>query len=589
LAREFKRIFKDYPITMSPEIITKANKWLSGSFDLETRTEVKRLMQTDPNMLTECFYTDLEFGTGGMRGKMGVGTNRINKYTIGQATQGLANYMKKQLPDATDISVVIAHDSRNNSPLFSQVCADVLSANGIKAYLFSDLRPTPELSFAVRELGCNAGIVITASHNPKEYNGYKVYWDDGAQIVAPHDTGIISEVRAIETVEEVNFSGNYDLIETLDDTIDRKYLAKVQTLSLDGFKSEKKKLKIIFTSLHGTGITMVPQVLKNAGFENVILEETQAIPSGDFPSVESPNPEERSALKMAIELAEKEDGDLVLGTDPDADRVGMVARNSSRELTLINGNQACALIVYYRLEQMKTTGTIPANGFVAKTVVTSDLISNMAKAYGVKLYETLTGFKWIASVIRAKEGKEIFLAGGEESYGYLVGDFVRDKDAVISSLVLSECAAWAASKGKTLIDILDEIYLKFGHFRERLISVVREGKSGKEEIQAMMDGFRTNPPATLIGSKVVSITDILNGTVTDKVTGNSKVLELPSSNVMQFTLENGLKFTARPSGTEPKIKFYFSANLNASSNEEIRKQEGLMNEMIAELVEELGL
>ncbi|MEJ6680790.1 MAG: phospho-sugar mutase [Flavobacteriales bacterium] len=574
---------------MSPEIITKATKWLSGPFDLETRTEVKRLMQTDPNMLTECFYTDLEFGTGGMRGKMGVGTNRINKYTIGQATQGLANYMKKQLPDATDISVVIAHDSRNNSPLFSQVCADVLSANGIKAYLFSDLRPTPELSFAVRELGCNAGIVITASHNPKEYNGYKVYWDDGAQIVAPHDTGIISEVRAIETVEEVNFSGNYDLIETLDDTIDRKYLAKVQTLSLDGFKSEKKKLKIIFTSLHGTGITMVPQVLKNAGFENVILEETQAIPSGDFPSVESPNPEERSALKMAIELAEKEDGDLVLGTDPDADRVGMVARNSSRELTLINGNQACALIVYYRLEQMKTTGTIPANGFVAKTVVTSDLISNMAKAYGVKLYETLTGFKWIASVIRAKEGKEIFLAGGEESYGYLVGDFVRDKDAVISSLVLSECAAWAASKGKTLIDILDEIYLKFGHFRERLISVVREGKSGKEEIQAMMDGFRTNPPATLIGSKVVSITDILNGTVTDKVTGNSKVLELPSSNVMQFTLENGLKFTARPSGTEPKIKFYFSANLNASSNEEIRKQEGLMNEMIAELVEELGL
>ena len=574
---------------MSPEIITKANKWLSGFFDLETRTEVKRLMQTDPNMLTECFYTDLEFGTGGMRGKMGVGTNRINKYTIGQATQGLANYMKKQFPRATDMSAVIAHDSRNNSPFFSQVCADVLSANGIKAHLFSDLRPTPELSFAVRELGCNAGIVITASHNPKEYNGYKVYWDDGAQIIAPHDTGIISEVRAIESVEEVNFSANSDLIETLDDTIDRKYLAKVQSLSVDGFKEEKKKLKIVFTSLHGTGITMVPQVLKNAGFENVILEETQAIPSGDFPSVESPNPEERSALRMAIELAEKEDGDLVLGTDPDADRVGMVARNSSGELTLINGNQACALIVYYRLEQMKTAGTIPANGFIAKTVVTSDLISNMAKAYGVKLYETLTGFKWIASVIREQEGKEIFLGGGEESYGYLVGDFVRDKDAVISSLVLSECAAWTASKGKTLIDILDEIYLKFGHFRERLISVVREGKSGKEEIQAMMDGFRTNPPATLIGSKVVSITDILNGTVTDKVTGSSKVLGLPSSNVMQFTLENGLKFTARPSGTEPKIKFYFSVNLKASSNEEIREQEGQMNEMIAEVVKELGL
>ena len=574
---------------MSAEIITKATKWLSESFDLETRTEVKRLMHADPNMLIECFYTDLEFGTGGMRGKMGVGTNRINKYTIGQATQGLANYMKKQFPDANDMSVVIAHDSRNNSPFFSQVCADVLSANGIKAYLFSDLRPTPELSFAVRELGCNAGIVITASHNPKEYNGYKVYWNDGAQIVAPHDTGIISEVRAIESVEEVSFSSNSDLIETLDDTIDRKYLAKVQSLSVDAFKEEKKNLKIVFTSLHGTGITMVPQVLKNAGFENVILEETQAIPSGDFPSVESPNPEERSALRMAMEMAEKEDADLVLGTDPDADRVGLVARNSSGELTLINGNQACALIVYYRLEQMKTAGTIPANGFIAKTVVTSDLISNMAKAYGVKLYETLTGFKWIASVIREKEGKEVFLGGGEESYGYLVGDFVRDKDAVISSLVLSECAAWAASKGKTLIGILDEIYLRFGHFRERLISVVREGKSGKEEIQAMMDGFRTNPPAALLGSKVVSITDILNGTVTDKVTGNSTDLGLPSSNVMQFTLENGLKFTARPSGTEPKIKFYFSVNLKASSNEEILKQEGQMNEMIAEAVKELGL
>jgi phosphoglucomutase len=588
LAREFKRISKDYPINMSTEIIRKATKWLSESFDLETRTEVKRLMHADPNMLIECFYTDLEFGTGGMRGKMGVGTNRINKYTIGQATQGLANYMKKQFPDANDMSVVIAHDSRNNSPFFSQVCADVLSASGIKAYLFSDLRPTPELSFAVRELGCNAGIVITASHNPKEYNGYKVYWNDGAQIVAPHDTGIISEVRAIESVEEVSFSSNSDLIETLDDTIDRKYMAKVQSLSVDAFKEEKKNLKIVF-SLHGTGITMVPQVLKNAGFENVILEETQAIPSGDFPSVESPNPEERSALRMAMELAEKEGGDLVLGTDPDADRVGLVARNSSGELTLINGNQACALIVYYRLEQMKTAGTIPANGFIAKTVVTSDLISNMAKAYGVKLYETLTGFKWIASVIREQEGKEVFLGGGEESYGYLVGDFVRDKDAVISSLVLSECAAWAASKGKTLIGILDEIYLRFGHFRERLISVVREGKSGKEEIQAMMDGFRTNPPAALMGSKVISITDILNGTVTDKVTGNFTDLGLPSSNVMQFTLENGLKFTARPSGTEPKIKFYFSVNLKASSNEEILRQEGQMNEMIAEVVKELGL
>lgn len=574
---------------MNPEIITKATKWLSEGFDIETRTEVQRLMDADSDMLTECFYTDLEFGTGGMRGKMGVGTNRINKYTIGQATQGLANYMKKQFPNSADLSVVIAHDSRNNSPLFSQVCADVLSANGIKAYLFSDLRPTPELSFAVRELGCTAGIVITASHNPKEYNGYKVYWEDGAQIIAPHDTGIIAEVRAIESLEAVNFSANNGLIETLDSQIDEQYLSRVQSLSVNNFNEEKSKLKIVFTSLHGTGITMVPQVLKNAGFEKVILEKTQAIPSGDFPSVESPNPEERSALAMAIELAEREGADIVLGTDPDADRVGTVARNSSGELTLINGNQACALIVYFRLEQLKAARALPSNGFIAKTVVTSDLISNMAEAYGVKLYETLTGFKWIASVIREHEGKEVFLGGGEESYGYLVGDFVRDKDAVISSLVLSECAAWAASKGKTLIDILDEIYLKFGHFRERLISVVREGKSGKEEIQAMMDGFRTKPPVELMGSKVISITDILKGTITDKNSGDSKPLGLPSSNVIQFTLENGLKFTARPSGTEPKIKFYFSVNLKADSISDMQSQEVQMNEMIEIVVKELGL
>ena len=574
---------------MNPEIITKATKWLSEDFDIETRTEVQRLMDVDSDMLTECFYTDLEFGTGGMRGKMGVGTNRINKYTVGQATQGLANYMKKQFPNSADLSVVIAHDSRNNSPLFSQVCADVLSANGIKAYLFSDLRPTPELSFAVRELGCTAGIVITASHNPKEYNGYKVYWEDGAQIIAPHDTGIIAEVRAIESLEAVNFSANNGLIQTLDSQIDEQYLSRVQSLSVNNFNEEKSKLKIVFTSLHGTGITMVPQVLKTAGFEKVILEETQAIPSGDFPSVESPNPEERSALAMAMELAEREGADIVLGTDPDADRVGTVARNSYGELTLINGNQACALIVYFRLEQLKAARALPSNGFIAKTVVTSDLISNMAEAYGVKLYETLTGFKWIASVIREHEGKEVFLGGGEESYGYLVGDFVRDKDAVISSLVLSECAAWAASQGKTLIDILDEIHLKFGHFRERLISVVREGKSGKAEIQAMMDGFRTKPPIELMGSKVISITDILKGTITNKKSGDSKPLGLPSSNVMQFTLENGLKFTARPSGTEPKIKFYFSVNLKADSISDMQSQEVQMNEMIEIVVKELGL
>jgi len=574
---------------MSTEIINKAKAWLTPSVDKTTADEVRRLISQDVNTLIECFYTDLEFGTGGMRGKMGVGTNRINKYTIGQATQGLANYMKSQFSDETGLSVAIAHDSRNNSKLFAQVSADVLSANGIKAYLFSDLRPTPELSFAVRELSCTAGIVITASHNPKEYNGYKVYWNDGAQIIAPHDKGIISEVRSISSSEEVKFKANSNLIEILDSSLDEKYLKRVQELSVAGLHTQKKELKIVFTALHGTGITMVPKVLENAGFSNVILEPVQALPSGDFPSVDSPNPEEKSALKLAMELAERENADIVLGTDPDADRVGMVARNSEGELELINGNQACALIIYFRLEQMKALGTLPANGFIAKTVVTSDLISNMAEHYGVNLYETLTGFKWIASVIREKEGKEVFLGGGEESYGYLVGDFVRDKDAVISSLVLSECAAWAASKGKTVVEILDEIYLKFGHFRERLISVVREGKSGKEEINAIMEGFRENPPKSLAGSSVVTVTDILKNTVTNMKDKKVSELGLPASNVMQFTLENGLKFTARPSGTEPKIKFYFSVNLEANTLADIQAQKETMNTMIDKVVKELAL
>ncbi len=574
---------------MDTEIISKANKWLTESIDLDTRQEIQRLISNDPEMLTECFYTDLEFGTGGMRGKMGVGTNRINRYTIGQATQGLSNYLKKQFPDSDDLSVAIAHDSRNNSSFFAKVTADVLSANGIKAYLFSELRPTPELSFAVRELKANAGIVVTASHNPKEYNGYKVYWEDGAQVVAPHDIGIIEEVRSINSVDEINFKTNESLIESIDQEIDQKYLERVQSLAVDAFMEEKRNLKIVFTALHGAGITMVPQVLKNAGFENVILEESQAVPSGDFPTVESPNPEERSALRKAMELAEMTNSDLVLGTDPDADRVGMVARDSKGELTLINGNQACALIVYYRLEQLQASGGIPSNGFIAKTVVTSDLLRNMAEHYGVELYETLTGFKFIAGVIREQEGKKVFLGGGEESYGYLVGDFVRDKDAVISSLVLSECAAWAASKGKTLVDILDEIYLKFGHFRERLISVVREGMRGKEEIKNMMEGFRINPPTELIGSRVVKMTDILNGTTSDMISGATTKLNLPSSNVMQFTLENGLKFTARPSGTEPKIKFYFSVNMKVNDLEDIEIQEIKMNEMIDKVVKELNL
>jgi len=512
---------------MKNEIVDKAKEWLSNQFDSETKNRIEHLITHDFSLLEDCFYKSLDFGTGGMRGKMGVGTNRVNKYTIGLATQGLAKYLKQN--SEGELHVAIAHDSRNNSSYFAEVAASVLSANGINAHLFKELRPTPVLSFAVRELHCNAGIVITASHNPKEYNGYKVYWNDGAQIVAPHDKKIINEVRNT-SISEIKFSTNNSLIHTISESLDERYKELVNSLAQTGFAAQKKELKIVYTSLHGTGITMIPDVLENAGFSNVILEAEQAKPSGDFPTVLSPNPEEASALKNAIELAEEEHADLVLGTDPDADRVGIVARNKTGELVLLNGNQACALLVYFRLESLKNANRIPNNGFVAKTIVTSDIIINMAKHYGVNFYETLTGFKFIAGVI-GERPNEVFLGGGEESYGYLVGDFVRDKDAVISALILSECAAWAKSKNQTLVDILDEIYLKFGHFRERLISVVREGKSGAEEISAIMENFRSNAPKTIAGSKVVKVADFLKGELTDLMLKTTSKTNLPSSNV----------------------------------------------------------
>lgn len=570
---------------MNTETNNNINYWLTDVFDTPTREKVQNLIDTDSELLEECFYKALDFGTGGMRGKMGVGTNRINKYTIGLATQGLANYIKQNC--AGELSVAIAYDSRNNSPFFAQIAADILSANGIHAHLFSELRPTPVLSFAVRELRCNAGIVITASHNPKEYNGYKVYWDDGAQIVAPHDQKIISEVRKT-SIDQIKFSANTALIHSISEDLDLNYRSRVNELVDSSFSEVKNDLKIVFTSLHGTGITMVPDVLKEAGYDQVILEPEQAKPSGDFYTVDSPNPEEASALANAINLAKAENADLVLGTDPDADRVGIVARNNAGEMVLLNGNQACSLIVYYRLELLKEKNEIPKNGFISKTIVTSDLISRMAEYYGVNLYETLTGFKFIAAVMREKS-EEVFLGGGEESYGYLVGDFVRDKDAVISSLMLSECAAWAKSQGKTLLDILDDIYLKFGHYRERLISVKREGISGAEEIKTMMDKFRNHPPTEIAGSTVVEISDYLKLEKREISSGLVTKINLPESNVMQFTLENGLKFTARPSGTEPKIKFYFSVNKAVSAQEELAQQEAEMNLMIEAVVKDLNL
>ena len=545
--------------SVDSSIDQKAKTWLEPGFDEETRTNVQKLIDKNPEELTECFYTDLEFGTGGMRGLMGVGTNRINKYTIGMATQGLANYLKDSFEG--EISVAIAHDCRNRSDFFAQVTADVFSANGIVVYLFDALRPTPELSFAIRHLGCKSGVVVTASHNPKEYNGFKVYWEDGAQIVSPHDKNIIKRVKQITAIDEVKFEGNPDLIKKIGAEVDEEYLNKVSELSLSPKDIEDQKdLKIVYTALHGTGVNLIPAILKKVGFENVSTVKAQDEVNGNFPTVVSPNPEEQAAMKMALEQAEAEEADILLGTDPDADRVGVGVRTPKGDYVLLNGNETATLLVYYQLLRWREQGRINGRQFVAKTVVTTELIDNIASGFGVKIHDTLTGFKHIAAKIRELEGREIFVTGGEESYGYLSGDFVRDKDAVSSAMIICEIAAWAKNKGQSLIELLEEVHRKFGFYRESLISIVKSGKVGKEEIAEMMRNFRSNPPKELGGSKVIRINDILDGTSIDLESGHKNKIALPQSNVLQFYTEDGSKVTARPSGTEPKIKFYFSVN-----------------------------
>jgi len=537
----------------------KAESWLNSSvIEDATKSEIRRMLASDEKELIECFYSDLEFGTGGLRGVMGVGTMRMNIYTIGMATQGLANYIQSQFPQSTS-RVAIAFDSRNNSPLFAQTAANVLSANGIEVHLFSELRPTPLLSFAVRSLGCQAGIVITASHNPKEYNGYKVYWEDGAQVLPPHDKGIISEVRNITSPDAVKFSGNTSLIHAIDDGVEASYFEEVKKLmhATDAIQ-KAHDLKIVYTSIHGAGITMVPRALREIGFQHIHIVEEQAIPDGNFRTVQSPNPEEREALAMALALADKVGADLVIGTDPDTDRVGMAIRDDKGNMTLLNGNQAACLLVYYQLERMHEKNTIQPNHYIAKTIVTTDLLEEIAQLHNVKWYDTLTGFKYIAGVIREKEGKEIFVAGGEESYGYSVGEFVRDKDAVLSSVVLCEIAAWCASQQRTLWSLLMEIYERCGLYHESLVSVTLKGLDGLQQIQAKMTNLRNNPPKKLAGSDVVELRDIQLQQTTDLRSGAITQLNLPSSNVLQFVLADGSKISARPSGTEPKIKFYFS-------------------------------
>jgi len=571
-------------------IIERAEKWLSGNYDKETREKVMHLMENDPAELTESFYQDLEFGTGGLRGIMGVGTNRMNKYTVGMATQGLANYMKKMFPGLKQISIAIAYDSRNNNTFFAGITADVMSANGIKVYLFDDLRPTPELSFAIRHLKCQAGVVITASHNPPEYNGYKAYWEDGGQLISPHDTNVIDEVARIRNMDEVQFERNNDLVEIIGETIDKEYMRNILSLSLSGEIIERQHdLKIVYTPIHGTGVKLVPETLKAFGFRNIYNVPDQDVSDGNFPTVKSPNPEDPAALSMAIQKAKEVGANIVMATDPDADRVGIAVLNDKQEFVLLNGNQTATLLLYYLLQQWKKAGKITGKEYIVKTIVTSEILKDMAIKYGVESFDTLTGFKFIAEKIRHLEGKKQFIGGGEESYGYMVGDFVRDKDAVISCCMIAETAAWAADQGKSLYDMLPDIYAEFGFYKENLISVVRKGKEGAEEIRKMMDSYRNNPPKVINKSKLVRINDYLQQKETDTETGNISKIELPKSNVLQFFLEDGTKISVRPSGTEPKIKFYFSVKENFDTKGDFEKMNNLLDNKINEVIADMGL
>lgn len=559
---------------IDPTLLEKANKWLHAPYDEASQQAVQEMIDNRPDELIDAFYRDLEFGTGGLRGVMGAGTNRINKYTIGAATQGLANYLIETFPDTQPIQTAIAYDSRNNSPFFAQVAADVLSANGIVVYLFDKLRPTPELSFAIRELACQAGIVITASHNPKEYNGYKVYWNDGAQLVPPHDKNVIARVQQIHSIDAVKFNGQAELIKSIGEEIDQKYIQKIKALSrIPDTIQAQRNMKIVYTPIHGTGVELVPRGLKAFGFENVSTLEAQNTPDGNFPTVHSPNPEEPAALEMAMQKADAIQADLVMATDPDADRVGIAVRNESGKMILLNGNQTASLLIYYLMNQWQTHLT--GNEYIVKTIVTSELLADIATKYQVETCNVLTGFKYIAEVIRQREGQKQFIGGGEESYGYLIGDFVRDKDAVISCCMIAETAAWAAANGKTLYGLLKEIYLEFGFYKERLLSVVRKGKAGAEEIQAMMAAYHNAPPKTINGSRLITIKDYQSGTSMAMETGVSTPIQLPQSNVIQFFTADGSIVTVRPSGTEPKIKFYFGVKeplQNANDFDRVNQQ-----------------
>lgn len=571
-------------------IMERAKAWLGTAFDEETRLAVQNLMENNPAELTDSFYRDLEFGTGGLRGVMGVGTNRMNKYTVGMATQGLANYLKKMFPEKKPLQFVVSHDSRNNSRYFARIVSEVMSANGFRVYMFDDMRPTPELSFAIRYLGCQSGVMVTASHNPKEYNGYKAYWDDGAQMVSPHDVNVITEVQKITSVTEVRWQGNEENIIMIGKEVDEAYLARISSLVLDpGVIRRQKDLKIVYTPLHGCGRVLVPEILFRTGFEHIHTVTAQMVPDGNFPTVHSPNPEEKNALDMGITLAESIGADLVMATDPDADRVGIAIRDPKGGMMLLNGNQTAAILFYYVLHHWKKSGRIRGKEYIVSTIVTTQLLREMAAGFGVEYFECLTGFKHIADVIRKNEQEKTYIIGGEESYGYLIGDFVRDKDAVSACAAIAEAAAWMADQGKSLYDLLMEIYLQFGYYKEGLISVTRKGKSGAEEIQQLMVDYRNSPPNEINGSKVVVIKDYLQLREKDIRSGTETVLDLPESNVLQFVLEDGSMVSVRPSGTEPKIKYYFGVREKPERADQLEITADLLEKRIQGIIKSMQL
>lgn len=577
-------------MTTDPYVLKQAQSWLESNFDEATKSQVREMITNNPAELTDAFYRDLEFGTGGLRGIMGAGTNRMNKYTVGMATQGLVNYLKKSFPEVHPIRMAVSYDSRNNSKQFARIVAEVISANDCQVFLFDEIRPTPELSFAIRYLQCQSGVMLTASHNPKEYNGYKAYWNDGAQMISPHDVNVIEEVKKISSIDDVKWQGNENNIHSIGKEIDEKYLSEVMKLSLSPEAIERQKdLKIVYTPLHGCGRILVPEILKRYGFRNVNIVKEQAIADGNFPTVRSPNPEEPDAMFMALDMARELDADLVMATDPDADRVGIALKDQTGKYLLMNGNQTAVLIFYYMLRRWQEKGKLNGSQFIVKTVVTTELLSEIANAFKVPYYDCLTGFKFIADVIRKHENESQYIVGGEESFGYLIGDFVRDKDSVSSCAIIAEAAAWMADRGKSLFDLLVEIFREFAFYKEHLISVTKKGKSGAEEIQAMMVGYRNQPPENINHSKVILIKDYLIRKEKDLISGKEKNIDLPVSNVLQFILEDGSKISVRPSGTEPKIKYYFSVTEKMQKDFTYEMMDQRLTKKIQDIISSMNL